>query len=557
MTTRPGLASLLCDAAGVSLLVRSKAGPWREVTEATLGTWERYARDVGVPPALVADYLAMRSLPGIGEATARLLLCGGRVARRKGKPHVDGYGRAAAAVEVAMGMAASGPLDGLTLRQTDALRAAGADGGAGLETALAVARLRDDAVGVGWEREETPCAVSTIPSDRPQTSEPPTCSTPSTSTRPGPVASSASPDGALPEPAQDASGPARTAPSSSTVASRTDRLAIPATASTSPSATPSPASASASPSHEPAWRCPPCAAGRCGIGDGCADVVRCACLHGRAPLPPAETAPCGACGREIAVAYPCPFCGAGRPQTREAPSLASAEPLPGKGRAPWENTAQVPGAATGPTAPKSAGVSHEPTPPSAVAQAARPRGESRTMNEIETSYLEADAPLARRPDAAIAPSREDAPVVRHQPASLEPALRPGPRTSDSTEELYRALAMAQLEFEPVEKKRDNLHFKSKYANLSDVTAAIMPALKKHGLVPMQIPMGDRVYVRIVHGPSAQWIEGGLPLALPDRGSDVQRMGSAITYVRRYLLCMMLGIVAQDEDDDGQAAVARR
>ena len=71
-----------------------------------------------------------------------------------------------------------------------------------------------------------------------------------------------------------------------------------------------------------------------------------------------------------------------------------------------------------------------------------------------------------------------------------------------------------------------------------------------------MPRVNRVVVRLVHGPSGQWIEGALPLVLPDHGADVQRLGSAITYVRRYLLCTMLGLVAADEDDDGAAATAR-
>lgn len=180
---------------------------------------------------------------------------------------------------------------------------------------------------------------------------------------------------------------------------------------------------------------------------------------------------------------------------------------------------------------------------------AREPGEDDAPSYLESDEPRAAQPLALRPEPAplARPEAPPAPVVRQQP------VQTGVRTTDETGALYQALALAQMGFGDVLKKRDNLHFKSKYANLSDVTEAIMPALKAQGLIPMQIPMGDRVYVRIVHGPSGQWIEGGLPLALPDRGSDVQRMGSAITYVRRYLLCMMLGIVAQDEDDDGEAA----
>lgn len=168
------------------------------------------------------------------------------------------------------------------------------------------------------------------------------------------------------------------------------------------------------------------------------------------------------------------------------------------------------------------------------------------------------APLAVRAEAATL-ARPDPPAQR--PLAVQRAATPGPRTSDATGQLFAAMARASLAFGEVVKtrkadiqSRTRGSYSYKYANLSDVMKAIGPALRVESLVPMQIPMGDRVYVRIVHGPSGEWIEGGLPLALPDYGSDIQRLGSALTYMRRYLLTMMLGIVADDEEDDDGAAV---
>ncbi len=187
-------------------------------------------------------------------------------------------------------------------------------------------------------------------------------------------------------------------------------------------------------------------------------------------------------------------------------------------------------------------------------------------------------PVAAAPDYDGAEQREwgmtskaeSAGMVIHEAPGGEMAARPesayamvrqsGPRTSEDIDVIARELAMAQVEFGDVTKTRKAVitkgatRYEYMYANLADVTAVVMPALKAHGIVPMQIPMGDRVYVRLLHGPSGQWIEGGLPLVLPDYGADVQRLGSALTYMRRYLLCMMLGIVAGDEDDDGNAAM---
>ena len=207
---------------------------------------------------------------------------------------------------------------------------------------------------------------------------------------------------------------------------------------------------------------------------------------------------------------------------------------------------QLPTATPSPTTPhtKEPAMSEQPT----------------STREIDQTYEEprAAAPLAQRPQEQAAIVRRE-PQAAMQPAAPPPARAPGPRTSDGTDIIFRELACAQLEFADVKKTREAViqkgatRYTYMYANLADVTAAVMPALKAHNIVPMQIPMGDRVYVRLVHGPSGQWIEGGLPLVLPDHGADVQRLGSALTYVRRYLLCMLLGIVAGDEDDDGASA----
>ena len=177
----------------------------------------------------------------------------------------------------------------------------------------------------------------------------------------------------------------------------------------------------------------------------------------------------------------------------------------------------------------------------------------------ERAAIQADHAMAVPQPMPVAAPQRPAPVALRPEAPPAPA-QPGPRSSDRTEQLFAALAAAQSEFGEVVKTRTasiRANFSYKYANLADVNAAVAPALRKHGLVPMQIPMGSRVYVRLVHGPSGEWIEGGLPLALPDHGQDIQRLGSALTYMRRYLLTMMLGIVADDEDDDGIAAMPQR
>lgn len=170
------------------------------------------------------------------------------------------------------------------------------------------------------------------------------------------------------------------------------------------------------------------------------------------------------------------------------------------------------------------------------------------------SYLEEDprpaAPLARRPE------QPPAMMPRAEPP---PERRPGPSMSANVDDFFGALIDAKMDFPLITKSRTakvtkgNASYTYRYANLADVMEQIGPIMQKHGLAHVTIPMGNRVYVRVVHRASRQWIEGVLPLALPDHGSDVQRMGSALTYTERYLLCRLLGIVAaEDEDDDGAA-----
>lgn len=119
--------------------------------------------------------------------------------------------------------------------------------------------------------------------------------------------------------------------------------------------------------------------------------------------------------------------------------------------------------------------------------------------------------------------------------------------------IYAALAKAQSEMGKALKQSENLHFKSKYADLGAVMDACMPALTKHGIAVVQ-PMvsgelGHAVKTVLLHE-SGESIETSVPLLFGK--NDMQGLGSAITYARRYGLMCLAGIAP--EDDDGNAAV---
>jgi hypothetical protein len=119
-----------------------------------------------------------------------------------------------------------------------------------------------------------------------------------------------------------------------------------------------------------------------------------------------------------------------------------------------------------------------------------------------------------------------------------------------------ALAAAQAAMGRAAKSANNPHFKSKYADLSSVMDACMPALTSNGIAvtqPVKREDGEIVlYTILHHADSDQTLDdGGLPLIVNKR--DMQGLGSALTYARRYGLMAMAGISA--DDDDGNAAAA--
>jgi hypothetical protein len=130
--------------------------------------------------------------------------------------------------------------------------------------------------------------------------------------------------------------------------------------------------------------------------------------------------------------------------------------------------------------------------------------------------------------------------------------------SENINELAAALSKAQGEMQAAIKDKVNPFFKSSYADLGSVWDAARPVLSKHGLCIMQTTelSPDRnqvIMVTTLAHISGQWMKSYLPLNPPR--NDCQGMGAAITYLRRYSLSALVGVVCDDEDD-GETAVGR-
>jgi hypothetical protein len=137
------------------------------------------------------------------------------------------------------------------------------------------------------------------------------------------------------------------------------------------------------------------------------------------------------------------------------------------------------------------------------------------------------------------------------------------RSSETIDQLSAALAKAQGEIAPPSKDRTaRVRMKSggeytfNYIGLDGILDAVRKPLSANGLSITQ-GVGSSggtngnqwvLTTRLMHS-GGQWIEADYPMHL---GGTPQERGSELTYSRRYALCALLGIAAE-EDDDGNAA----
>lgn len=121
----------------------------------------------------------------------------------------------------------------------------------------------------------------------------------------------------------------------------------------------------------------------------------------------------------------------------------------------------------------------------------------------------------------------------------------------SKKTLVEALAEFQKDLPQVGLDSTNPAFKSKYASLGAVTKAVLPKLTEHGFA---FSVGSFVDNGLLILDAHLIHESGesRSLQFPITETLPQKIGSAITYGRRYALAALTGVVA-DEDDDGNAA----
>jgi hypothetical protein len=128
------------------------------------------------------------------------------------------------------------------------------------------------------------------------------------------------------------------------------------------------------------------------------------------------------------------------------------------------------------------------------------------------------------------------------------------------------MADAQSEMLPVVRDAKNSHLGNRYARLETIDAAMRPIYTRHGFsvrfgsAPSPREGDIRIICTVAHS-GGYFEENHLDAPLGTTGSQggrtqttpVQSVGSAVTYLRRYLLTMVFNIVLADDDDDGEGA----
>jgi hypothetical protein len=135
-------------------------------------------------------------------------------------------------------------------------------------------------------------------------------------------------------------------------------------------------------------------------------------------------------------------------------------------------------------------------------------------------------------------------------------------SSDKIEKVAAAMVAFQSSLEPIKRDTEGQvgPRKMKYADLATVMEAAKPLLSENKLCVIQTTEvkeepNKLVLKTVLLHESGQWISSEYLVVCKD-WNDPQKLGSGMTYARRYSLMPLLGMVALGEDDDGHAATQK-
>jgi hypothetical protein len=102
----------------------------------------------------------------------------------------------------------------------------------------------------------------------------------------------------------------------------------------------------------------------------------------------------------------------------------------------------------------------------------------------------------------------------------------------------------QQEIGTISKDAKNPFYKSKYFDINSLIKQLQPLLKENRLLLMQPIEEDMVMSKLICIDGSGGVVSGLKLP---QITDPQKLGSCITYYRRYTLASLLGLQSVDDD----------
>jgi len=125
-------------------------------------------------------------------------------------------------------------------------------------------------------------------------------------------------------------------------------------------------------------------------------------------------------------------------------------------------------------------------------------------------------------------------------------------------EFYEAMGKVQKELKTVQKTKRGYNYN--YAPIEECYEQLQPVLAKHGFTLLQ-PLTYDAEFKALSVTSILGFKNGIELTgaapiLPQDMSNPQKVGSYVTYMRRYSGISITGLRTAEEDDDGAANVTQ-
>lgn len=136
------------------------------------------------------------------------------------------------------------------------------------------------------------------------------------------------------------------------------------------------------------------------------------------------------------------------------------------------------------------------------------------------------------------------------------AIKGKDKQAQGLKELNIALAAAQAEYTVARRSRRNMDLNEQFEDLSDVMDASRPYLAKNGLsvtfpISSSEDQGTMLSCILLHS-SGQSIESKVRV-LPAK-NDPRSFASEVAFMKRILYSGLVGVCAEDEDDDADGAM---